>query len=172
MRAASRAREFLAQDLADLACRNGRLCGAGMLRQGVVDERLVAAFGDFNTSPKWQGNAWVNYTRGPFTGTVQLRYIGPGSFNATYTAPDSPDYDPTHPFSISNNRVDSATYVNLAAGYTFRTLGDGGSAEVFGVVDNVFNKAPPIAPGGNGRSLCSSEDDSGHRVARCPKLRV
>ncbi|HEY6815590.1 MAG TPA: TonB-dependent receptor, partial [Croceibacterium sp.] len=40
----------------------------------------TAAFGSFNTAPKWQGNAFVTYRGGPFTGTVQARYVGPGRF--------------------------------------------------------------------------------------------
>jgi iron complex outermembrane receptor protein len=40
--------------------------------------------------------------------------------------------------------------VNLAAAYKLPEFGKGASAELFGVINNVFDKAPPIAPGGNG----------------------
>jgi len=110
----------------------------------------TAAFGDFNTSPYWQGNAWASYASGPFTGTVQLRYVGPGKFNATYIGPDNSGYDPSLPNSINDNRVSSATYVNLAAAYKLPDFGKGASVELFGVINNVFDKAPPVAPGGNG----------------------
>jgi iron complex outermembrane recepter protein len=111
----------------------------------------TASFGDFNTSPRWQGNAWTSYTRGPFTGTVQIRHIGSGSFNATYIGPDSSNYSTTLLNSINDNTVPSATYVNLAGSYMLRTSDQGASSiEVFGAINNVFNRDPPIAPGGNG----------------------
>lgn len=111
----------------------------------------TASFGDFNTSPRWQGNAWVSYARGPFVGTVQVRQIGSGSFNATYIGPDSSIYDPALPNSINDNTVPSATYVNLAGSYRLRGSSDGpASIELFGAINNLFDRDPPIAPGGNG----------------------
>jgi iron complex outermembrane recepter protein len=116
-----------------------------------------AAFGNFNTSPKWQGNAVLTYDNGPFTGTVQLHYIGSGTYavtNTTFSAvtpdalivgPGQPGYSTTNPNSISNNSVASAAYVNLAVSYNF----DNGMS-VFASIDNLFNKIPPVAPGGNG----------------------
>ncbi len=67
--------------------------------------------------------------REPFTGTVQLRYIGSGKFNATYKGPEDPGYDPRAANSISDNRVASATYVNLAASYKLPEIGSGMSVE-------------------------------------------
>ena len=117
----------------------------------------TAAFGDFNTSPKWQGNTFVSWTRGRFTGTVQARVIGSGSYNATYIGPDNPEYalilaNPSaYPsaITINNNRVASATYLNLAGSYDIWTHGDQ-SVQLFAAINNVLNKDPPIAPGGNG----------------------
>jgi len=40
----------------------------------------TGAFGGFNTSPNWQANAFLTYPDSPFSGTVQLRYVGPGKF--------------------------------------------------------------------------------------------
>lgn len=112
----------------------------------------TAAFGSFNTAPKWQGNAFVTYSQGPFSGTVQVRYVGPGRF-MTLTAsggqtidPSDSGYDTTNPNSINDNHVDSATYVNLSASYKF--FDD--RFELFGSLNNAFDKKPVIAPGGNG----------------------
>ncbi len=110
----------------------------------------TAAFGDFNTSPNWQGTAYASYVQGPFTGTVQLRYIGSGKFNATYKGPEDPGYDPTQPNSINDNRVASATYVNLAGSYRLPELSRGMTVELFGAINNLFDRDPPVAPGGNG----------------------
>jgi iron complex outermembrane receptor protein len=114
----------------------------------------TGAFGGFNTSPKWQGNAYLTYSTGPFTGTVQLHYIGPGKFETitaiggVAVAPGDPGYSTTNPNSINNNRVPSAVYVNLAVNYTLPFHNQ--AFQLFGTVNNVFNKSPPMAPGGNG----------------------
>jgi len=110
----------------------------------------TAAFGSFNTAPKWQGNAFLTYKQGPFTGTVQARYVGPGRFMVLTAAggppidPSDPDYDTTDPNSISDNSVDDAIYVNLAASFDVTD-----EIQVFGSLNNVFDKDPVIAPGGN-----------------------
>jgi len=91
------------------------------------------------------------------SGSVQLHYIGSGKYavtNTTFSAvtpdalivgPGEPGYSTTNPNSISNNSVASAAYVNLAFSYNF----DNGMS-VFASIENVFNKIPPVAPGGNG----------------------
>jgi hypothetical protein len=110
----------------------------------------TAAFGDFNTSPRWQGSLTTSYSRGPFTGTVQLRQIGSGKYNVTYIGPDSSNYSASLPNSINDNTVASATYVNVAGSYRLHTGKDGSLVEVFGAINNLFDRDPPVAPGGNG----------------------
>jgi outer membrane receptor protein involved in Fe transport len=111
----------------------------------------TSAFGGFNTSPRWQSNFFLTYGNGPFTGTLQVRYIGHGTFESitafggTPVAPGEPGYSTTNPNSISNNSVASAAYLNLSASYD---IGDHFS--VFARIDNLLNKDPPVAPGGNG----------------------
>ena len=111
----------------------------------------TAAFGGFNTSPKWQANAFVTYTTGPFSGTVQVRYVGPGRFDTTSpsgglaVAPGDAGYSTTNVNSISANSVPAAWYVNLHASYDVTK-----NFTVFGNIDNLFDKDPPFAPGGNG----------------------
>ncbi len=111
----------------------------------------TAAFGGFNTSPRWQSNFFVTYGGGPFTTTLQVRWIGPGRFEAITAAGGSPvapgdaGYATTGANSINNNSVASATYVNLSGSYDF-----GKNVSVFAAVNNLLDKNPPIAPGGNG----------------------
>jgi outer membrane receptor protein involved in Fe transport len=111
----------------------------------------TGAFGGYNTSPNWQANSFLTYSNGPFSGTVQVRYIGPGKFLARSAfggvaiAPGDPGYATTNPNSISENHVSSAWYVNLHAAYDVTK-----QLTLFGSIDNLFNKSPPIAPGGNG----------------------
>jgi len=111
----------------------------------------TAAFGGFNTSPRWQSNLFMTYGNGPFSGTLQVRYIGRGTFESITTfggtplAPGATGYATTDPNSISNNSVASATYLNLAGSYDF-----GEHVSVFATINNLLNKNPPVAPGGNG----------------------
>ena len=111
----------------------------------------TGAFGGFNTSPKWQANTFITYSNGPFKGTVEVKYVGPGKFlaiNADGSIPLQPGdagYSTTNIASINNNHVDSAVYVNLSASYDI-----GSHISIFGTVNNLFDKDPPVAPGGNG----------------------
>jgi len=111
----------------------------------------TTAFGGFNTSPRWQSNFFMTYGNGGFTGTVQVRWIGPGSFQAlsnfggTPIAPGDPGYATTNPNSINTNSVASATYVNLSGSYEFND-----HVSVFASINNLLNRDPPVAPGGNG----------------------
>jgi outer membrane receptor protein involved in Fe transport len=111
----------------------------------------TAAFGGFNTSPRWQSNFFMTYGNGPFSTTLQVRYIGRGTFEAitafggTPIAPGEAGYATTNPNSINNNSVASATYLNLSGSYNF-----GKYVSVFATIDNLLNKNPPVAPGGNG----------------------
>jgi outer membrane receptor protein involved in Fe transport len=111
----------------------------------------TGAFGSFNTAPKWQGNAFLTYRGGPFTGTVQARYVGPGRFMVLTAAggtpidPSDPGYDTTDPNSITDNSVDSAVYINISSSFDITD-----QIQVFGSLSNVFDKDPVIAPGGNG----------------------
>jgi outer membrane receptor protein involved in Fe transport len=111
----------------------------------------TAAFGGFNTSPRWQSNFFVTYGTGPFTTTLQVRYIGPGLYEAvtaaggTPVAPGDPGYSSTNPNSISSNSVASATYLNLSGSYDVNK-----NVQVFATINNLLNKNPPMAPGGNG----------------------
>jgi outer membrane receptor protein involved in Fe transport len=111
----------------------------------------TAAFGGFNTSPRWQSNFFMTYETGPITATFQVRYIGSGTYEAVTAyggvpiAPGEPGYATTNPNSINNNSVASATYLNLSGSYNVNN-----NVSVFMAIENLLNKAPPIAPGGNG----------------------
>jgi iron complex outermembrane receptor protein len=106
------------------------------------------AFGDFNSAPKWLLNSLITYSRGTFSTTVNVRYVDSGKLNILRIGPDDPNYDPTLVNSISDNTVSSATYVSLAASYAMPWGADETALEIFGVINNLFDKDPPIAPGG------------------------
>ena len=106
--------------------------------------------GDFNPSAKWIWNGFISYDYGGFNTTVSVRRVGSGIYNVDYIGPEDDGYDPTLINSVSTNRVDGATYVNLAMSYQIDTGSNGHTFEIFGTVDNLFDKKPPIAPGGGG----------------------
>jgi outer membrane receptor protein involved in Fe transport len=111
----------------------------------------TGAFGGFNTSPRWQSNFFMTYENGPLTATAQVRWIGPGTFETVTgiggapIAPGDAGYSTANPNSINNNSVASATYLNLAGSYDIWK-----HFSVFATINNVLNKSPPVAPGGNG----------------------
>ena len=100
---------------------------------------------DFFPKPKWTWNSFVSYSTDRFNATVNVRHIGSGVLDVTrhYTA------DPALEGNWDFNKVDSATYVNLAMSYDIPVGSDDRqSIGIFGAIDNLFDKDPPIAPGG------------------------
>lgn len=107
--------------------------------------------GDFNPAPDWIWTGFLTYDTGSFNTTVSVRYIGSGIYDVEKTGPQDAGYDPTLPDSISNNRVESATYVSLAMSYEIPYgKSSDGVVEVFGSLENIFDTKPPVAPGGGG----------------------
>ncbi|MBB5987532.1 TonB-dependent receptor domain-containing protein [Sphingobium lignivorans] len=116
----------------------------------------AAPLGDFNPSPKLILNGTVTYDQGPFTGTLQGRYIGKGALNKTFIGPDDPDYDPTLPNSINDNTVASRFYLTLGLNVRLLSGDNGRQLEWFGTVDNLLDTDPPIAPGSTASVVQSS----------------
>jgi outer membrane receptor protein involved in Fe transport len=118
--------------------------------------------GNFNTGPKWQMNSLFTYSLDRFSTTLNIRYIPAGKLNANRIGPDDPRYagliaasysdltSATPQNTISNNRVESRTYLGLSANYKVPYGDDEGSWELFGSINNLLNADPPIAPGGGG----------------------
>jgi outer membrane receptor protein involved in Fe transport len=94
------------------------------------------------TVPHWTWNASLNYAVGRFSTLAQLRYIGDTVVDATLIGPDDPSYSPTLSNSINVNRRPPVAYLNLSARYELMREGER-SFEMFGVVNNVFDKDPP-----------------------------
>lgn len=84
-----------------------------------------------NNRPHWRWTATASYENGPFTGFLQGRYVGEGVYDVEQT------YD--------NNHVDSQFVVTASAAWTLMDDGDR-SLEAFGVINNVFDADPPVAP--------------------------
>src|SRR5690606_20789480 len=108
--------------------------------------------GDFNPSPPWIWNAFVTYDNGGFNVTGSWRRFSQGVYNIQRIGPEDAGYDPGIQNSISSNRVEGASYFGLAMSYRIplASRSDTQYVELFGAIDNLFDKQPPIAPGGGG----------------------
>lgn len=136
-----------------------------LLIQGAPGARIInfagqsgpgAPLGDFNSTPKWMINSTLTLDVGRFTGVVQVRYVGRGALNRTLIGPDDPDYAPTLINSINDNTVSARTYVTLALNYRLPIGSSDDQFEVFGIIENLFDTDPPIAPGSTGSVVQSS----------------
>jgi outer membrane receptor protein involved in Fe transport len=92
--------------------------------------------------PRYTINGYITYQGDPFSAQLQIRHISSGRYQVTNIGPDEDGYSPTLPNSISDNRVQAMTYVNL--NFQYRLWGQGNQrVELFGVVNNLFDKDPP-----------------------------
>lgn len=112
----------------------------------------VLGGGNLSPAPSWMLNAFLSYDNGGFNATLSARRISSGIYDVEKTGPQDEGYDPFLPNSINNNRVKGRTYFGLAMSYEIPIGTSGGdqAVEVFGAIENLFDKKPPIAPGGGG----------------------
>jgi outer membrane receptor protein involved in Fe transport len=92
--------------------------------------------------PDYTINGYITYQGNPFSAQLQIRYIAPGQFQVTNIGPEDAGYSPLLPRSIDDNSVPGVTYVNLNAQYVIRQQA-GHRVELFGVINNLFDKEPP-----------------------------
>jgi len=96
-------------------------------------------------APDWTVNGFLTFDSPHLSVTVQGRYIAPGLYDGQFVGPGQKGYAPTLINSISNNRVPSRFYVNLSGSLHVgpdRTKG----FELFGAINNLFDRDPPAAP--------------------------
>ena len=86
-----------------------------------------------------------------------MRYVSDGIMDFNGISPEDPRYAaiaagtaavPVGMRTISVNKVESYEVFALSSSYRFEGVGPLESLQIFGVVDNLFDKTPPIAPGG------------------------
>ena len=107
-----------------------------------VQDRLgqVSNFNRTVGLPKWTGDAFLDYDRGPVHLGLQARFIGPGVFGTIL-------HEGTGANSVNRNSVPAFLYLNPSASYRFRLSGDR-SVELFAAVNNLLDKDPPMIPSG------------------------
>jgi outer membrane receptor protein involved in Fe transport len=95
--------------------------------------------------PSWQMNGYLTYQGNRFGAQVQARYISPGVRDVTLIGPDQAGYSPTLANSTNNNHINAYWYFNINAQYDIIKSGNH-TVQLFGAINNLFDKAPPIAP--------------------------
>ncbi|ANI76508.1 MULTISPECIES: TonB-dependent receptor domain-containing protein [Sphingobium] len=86
--------------------------------------------------PRWRGNLSIDYTNGPFGVTIAEQYI----HKMRLDIPGGP-----LPIQFIDDHVKAVWYTDLAVRFTI-PHGDG-NFELFGNVNNLFDKKPPLIPG-------------------------
>jgi hypothetical protein len=84
-------------------------------------------------APDWQGTFSLTYERGPFSATMQERYINTGEYDATFI----------EGVDIDDNSVASYATTNLQMSYR-GDLTSSGTWETYLNVTNLFDKSPPL----------------------------
>jgi outer membrane receptor protein involved in Fe transport len=96
---------------------------------GAIDQNTGDVVG--TGGPHWRYTASATYDVGPLTAFVEARYTGAGVYDEVAT--------------YNNANVAPNTVVNASLTYTFKRS-DLRQLQVFGVVDNLFDAAPPVDP--------------------------
>lgn len=92
------------------------------------------------TLPEWTGTASAMLSKGPFDLSLSARYIGSTKI----------ELDWVEGVDVDDNTIDSRVYTNLQVGYEAE-MGEG-FWKLFANVQNLFDRAPPLAPSRNGLS--------------------
>ena len=99
--------------------------------------------------PRWRGNFTADYAIGNFGITLSAQYIGkmrldipPGVANPLLA---SGGVVPVLPAAFVNDRVKPVAYTDLSIRYTVPH--GNGNIELFGTVNNLLDKDPPLIPG-------------------------
>jgi iron complex outermembrane recepter protein len=90
----------------------------------------------FSGLPTWKVTAYLQYANGPFTTFFEGRFLDGGKLNYMYNLNGAWD--------VANNHVPSVTYFDARIAYDI-TVGSGGILQLYAVVNNLFDKTPPIA---------------------------
>jgi outer membrane receptor protein involved in Fe transport len=96
--------------------------------------------------PKWTVNGLVTFDTGPLSLTTEARYIPTGIYDVTRIGPQDEGYATTLPASIGDNRVTGRLYLNVAARYKLIDTPTN-SLELYGAINNLFDKDPPVSVG-------------------------
>lgn len=144
----------------------GDFFGTGTLVQPALTD-LVGQFRNatfipgVSATPKWTGNARVSYLTGDLAATLSARYIGGGKIDKTWSDnPGDPNYqNAAGAFlfgSVDNNHVNPYFNFSLNGSYNLHVSGVK-QFQVFGTINNLFDKEPPVVGGSTFGSLSGTD---------------
>ncbi len=90
--------------------------------------------------PRARASLFATYSSGPFSGTIQTRFIGAAKLNV--------DWGPT---DVDDNDIPAIAYVDLRSSYQMTD-----NIQIFGTVDNLLNRAPPNVAAGPTRGFSAT----------------
>ena len=102
---------------------------------------------DFQPTAKWVANYTTTYNQGPVSVTGQVRFVSDGIMN--YNGVPIGATPPAGGFNLSTNTVPSYFLFNLNGVYRLPEINNV-KMQVFGGINNVANKQPPLAVGVGG----------------------
>lgn len=101
-----------------------------------------ALFGGSAGLPSWQVNGNIDYKVGRLGLNAQVRFISRSHQNNALIGPDQAGYRPALFNSINDNVIPAVTYFNFGA--NLKIGSDKVRSEVYFVLNNAFDKAPPL----------------------------
>jgi outer membrane receptor for ferrienterochelin and colicin len=126
-------------------------------------------------SPRWTGNIIGSYRVGRLATTLSTRYIGGARLDNTWAdSPDQPNYqDAQGRFlygSVDNNRVKPYFNFSLNGSYDLPVAGLR-QLQVFGSINNLFDKSPPFTGGGISGASAQYHDTLGRAYRMGVRMR-
>jgi outer membrane receptor protein involved in Fe transport len=100
---------------------------------------------DNQSAAKWTGNFTASWTDGPFNLTGTSRYVSSGTMN--YLGCVAPCQAPVGGATMSTNTVPQYIIFGLKSSYTFDNVSFAKTLQLWGSIDNLFDKSPPFAGG-------------------------
>ena len=97
----------------------------------IANAGYIERAGETVSTPRFTSTLTGTYDIGKASVTVQWRHIDSGVYNVTFV----------EGVNINDNTVDGADYINLSGSFDVTD-----KLQLYAVANNVFNKAPPIAP--------------------------
>ncbi|MFO1502822.1 MAG: TonB-dependent receptor [Steroidobacteraceae bacterium] len=95
--------------------------------------------------PDWTLDGSATWSLAQLNLGLHARYISRGKLDALLVGPEDAGYAVTLTNSVSSNRVAARTYIDLSATYKVTD-----QVEIFGAVNNLFDKDPPLAASAQG----------------------
>jgi len=139
---------------------NGVLDGRGVINSGITN---LASLGNLN-APRFSYLASITYSLEPVSVSLIMTGISAGVYYNGLTVCDTgcPTGNGVTTATSNYNHIDSYKSFSLSANYSL-----GNAGEVYGVIDNLFDKDPPMVPGSFGAGFYQGQSNINYdRIGR------